>query len=96
MDDIIQITDDLRVRDYDLNQYVIETRSIVQKGKTAGNEIWKVEAYIGSVKSIENHLKRVFERPFVEAARDSAKDLWKDMGISALIKDLPSKTGRKT
>ena len=96
MDDIIQITDDLRVRDYDLNQYVIETRSIVQEGKTAGNEIWKVEAYIGSVKSMENHLKRVFERPFVEAARESAKELWQDMGVSKMVKDLPAKTGRKT
>ena len=91
MTEIKQITENLRVRDYDHNQYVIETRSIVADGKNAGEERWTIEAYVGSVKSIDAIVEQLFTKPYVLDARRKAKAAWDDSGFSVDLSSLQSK-----
>jgi hypothetical protein len=76
MSGIYKITENLRVRDYDSQQYVIETRSVAENGKHKGKDVWTIQAYIGSVKSLSTHVARWFEKEYADAARAEAKKDW--------------------
>jgi|DEB0MinimDraft_10_1074344.scaffolds.fasta_scaffold00777_10 hypothetical protein len=96
MSDIYKITDNLRVRDYDSQQYVIETRSVAESGKSKGQDVWTIQAYIGSVKSLSTHVARWFEKEHVDAARAEAKKLWAIDPVSVALCNLPPKPSKQT
>jgi hypothetical protein len=90
----IKLTNDLRVSDYDAQQYVIERRTVVENSKEPENNgkiVWSPIAYCGSVKSLPRiALQRVSDE-YARDARDAAEIEFDAMGLGAVLAALPPK-----
>ena len=91
----IELSPTLRVRDYDANQYAIERSSIVQTGVHAGETVWAVVSYCGSVKSLPGIARRHLIEDAVAKARKSAIAAFDVSGLTEKLSALPVKTGKK-
>ena len=91
----IELSPFLRVRDYDVNQYVIERRSVVQTGEKAGDVVWTVVAYHGAVESIPGSARQFVVGDIVSEARRAAEAAFDASGLAETLSALPPKTGKK-
>ena len=99
----IKLSEDLRVNDYDANQYTVEARTVAQGGKSAGKVTWAPIAYVGGVKSLPDVARRVYVDHFTAiarklataTAREHAGEAFDAMEFAAVLADLPAKNGKK-
>ena len=96
---VLQISDTLRINDFDEKQYTIERKHVVAKGKDAGAVKWVPQSYCGSVKALPTLLKRIIiGDATMEAstkARAKAEALFDASGIEQQILALPEKGNSK-
>lgn len=92
MTDILQINDNLRVRDADINQYVVEYRTESQK--TPGEFVWHAHRWCGSPASVLQSVSGYLANEAANAARDKALSEFVISEFCDLIMALPKKTGK--
>ncbi len=91
MTDTIYITKDVRVRDYDKNQYVVEYMTVVQDGKSEGQEVWHVAGYCGSPKSAHDCAMKYLGQENANLARSKAEAIFQKSPVAQDILALPGK-----
>lgn len=90
---LIRITEGLRVRDYDHNQYVVEVKALENSGK---KDHWVPAAYVASgPKSLIKRTYENFELEFIREAIIKAKKAWDERGWEDILNELPKKPDGK-
>jgi len=83
----IELLPDLRIRDCDSLQYVIERRGV----NKAGKDVWKPLDYVRSLKSLAKISRRRVGDHYAGLARNRAENIFKEKGLEDLIMALPAK-----
>jgi hypothetical protein len=93
MSDIVQVTESLRVRDYDAHQYVVERRTQTPNKKT-GEYGWGIISYCGGPKSASVVVMRELGMLAADAARKQSDEAYLMGSTGAEIEALPEKPAR--
>lgn len=91
---MIELSENLRVTDYDANQYTIERKIIVETGDNAGKILWTPVAYCGSVKTLPDVARRVWVGDMVAEAHRAGNAAFDASGLPDLLAALPPKSGK--
>lgn len=93
MTEIINITDKLRVRDYDRAQYVLE--HLTEPKKEGVEPAWKVIGYLPTPKSVHDAVRRELGTIEADIARSKAHESFDNDALSQTLLNLPEKTVKK-
>lgn len=82
----MKISDQLRITDYDKNQYAIEEK--------VNSEKWRIIAYLGSIDMLVASVKKHLGAFAAANARKKSDQLFVSEGIEAQIRALPKKPSK--
>lgn len=88
---MIDLTENLRVVDYDALNYAIEKRHVVEKGDRVGEVDWKTIAFAGSLHMLQKVARREFMIERMNAARAVAAGEYTSLGVDEKLAALPTK-----